>query len=132
MVTKEHECFSDQLLHGPLVYSIVGAAMEVIRGLKTGLHEKPYENAMIVELRLRKHVIDQQKRFEVRYKGEYVGEFIPDLIVEDAVIVDAKVIDRITNIERGQMLNYLRITGLRVGLIINFRHSKLEWERIIL
>jgi GxxExxY protein len=100
--------------------------------LKAGLHEKPYENAMIVELRLRKHVIDQQKRFEVRYKGEYVGEFIPDLIVDDSVIVDAKVIDRITNIERGQMLNYLRITGLRVGLIINFRHSKLEWERIIL
>lgn len=132
MVTKSHECFSDVLLHGPLVYSIVGAAMEVIKGLKTGLHEKPYENAMIVELRLRKHVIDQQKRFEVRYKGEYVGEFIPDLIVDDAVIVDAKVIDRITNIERGQMLNYLRITGLRVGLIINFRHSKLEWERIIL
>ena len=132
MVTKSHECFSDVLLHGALVYSIVGAAMEVIRGLKAGLHEKPYENAMIVELRLRKHVIDQQKRFEVRYKGEYVGEFIPDLIVDDAVIVDAKVIDRITNIERGQMLNYLRITGLRVGLIINFRQSKLEWERIIL
>jgi GxxExxY protein len=132
IVTNSHECFSDVLLHGPLVYSIVGAAMEVIRGLKAGLHEKPYENAMIVELRLRKHVIDQQKRFEVRYKGEYVGEFIPDLIVDDSVIVDAKVIDRITNIERGQMLNYLRITGLRVGLIINFRHSKLEWERIIL
>lgn len=132
MVTKSHECFSDELLHGPLVYSIVGAAIEVLRGVKPGLHEKPYENAMIVELRLRRHVIDQQKRFEIRYKGEYVGEFIPDLIVDDAVIVDAKVIDRITNMERGQMLNYLRITGLRVGLIINFRHSKLEWERIIL
>ncbi len=132
MVTNTHECFADELLHGPLVYSIVGAAFEVLRGLKTGLHEKPYENAMIVELRLRRHIIDQQKRFEIRYKGEYVGEFIPDLIVDDAVIVDAKVIDRITNLERGQMLNYLRITGLRVGLIINFRHTKLEWERIIL
>lgn len=126
MVTNSHECFSDELLHGPLVYSIVGAAIEVLRGVKPGLHEKPYENAMIVEPRLRRHVIDQQKRFEICYKGEYVGEFIPDLIA------DAKVIDRITNLERGQMLNYLRITGLRVGVIINFRHSKLEWERIIL
>jgi GxxExxY protein len=61
-----------------------------------------------------------------------VGEFVPDLIAGQAVIVDAKVIERISDIERGQMMNYLRITGLKVGLIINFKRSKLEWERIIL
>ena len=110
----------------------MGASFEVLKGLKIGLHEKPYENALVIELRLRKHTIDQQRRFEILYKGEYVGEFIPDLIVDDAVIVDTKVIDQISNFERGQMLNYLRITGMRVGLIINFRRSKLEWERIIL
>ena len=66
------------------------------------------------------------------YKGEKVSEFVPDLVVDDAVIVDTKVIDRITDHERGQMLNYLRVTGLRVGLIVNFRRPKLEWERIIL
>jgi len=66
------------------------------------------------------------------YKGERVSEFVPDLVVEDPVIVDAKVIDRITDHERGQMLNYLRITALRVGLVVNFRRPKLEWERIVL
>jgi GxxExxY protein len=61
-----------------------------------------------------------------------VSEYVPDLLVAAAVIVDAKVIDRITDFERGQMLNYLRITKLRVGLIINFHKPKLEWERIVL
>ena len=70
--------------------------------------------------------------FDVDYKGSTVGEFIPDLIVEKAVVVDAKTIDRITDVERGQMLNYLRITKLRVGVILNFKHAKLEWERIVL
>jgi GxxExxY protein len=61
-----------------------------------------------------------------------VGEYIPDLIVGGAVVVDAKVIDRITNHELGQMLNYLKITGLKVGLILNFKHAKLEWKRVSL
>ena len=58
--------------------------------------------------------------------------FIPDLIVFDSIVVDTKVIDQITDHERGLMLNYLRITGLRVGVILNFKHRKLEWERIVL
>jgi GxxExxY protein len=76
--------------------------------------------------------LSQQRQFEVLYKKERVGLFVPDLIAYDQVIVDAKVIDRITDIERGQMLNYLRITKLRVGLILNFKHARLEWERIVL
>ena len=61
-----------------------------------------------------------------------VGEYISDLIAFGSVIVDTKVINQITNIERAQMLNYLKITGLKVGLIINFKRPKLEWERIVL
>jgi len=68
----------------------------------------------------------------VQYKGVIVGEFIPDLIVGQAVVVDTKVIEAITDWERGQMLNYLRVTKLRVGLILNFRRPRLEWERLIL
>ena len=75
---------------------------------------------------------DQQCRFDVLYKGEPVGEFIPDLIACGKVVVDAKTIECITDHERGQMLNYLRITGLPVGLILNFKHARLEWERIAL
>ena len=70
--------------------------------------------------------------FDVLYKGHKVGLFIPDLIAFDAVVVDTKVIDRITDHERGLMLNYLRITALRVGVILNFKRAKLEWDRIVL
>ncbi len=66
------------------------------------------------------------------YKGQKIGLFVPDLIAFESVVVDTKVIDKITDHERGLMLNYLRITGMRVGVILNFKHSKLEWERIVL
>ena len=121
-----------ELIHGELVYSIVGAAIEVLREIGHGLHEHPYENGLVVELALRKHRCEQQARFPVVFKGVQVSEFVPDLIVNSSVVVDAKVIDHISDHERGQMLNYLRITKLRVGLIINFKKPKLEWERIVL
>jgi GxxExxY protein len=119
------------LLRGE-VYRIVGAAMEVLNALGHGLHEKPYENALVVEFGLLGIPCEQQQAFPVIYKRVQVSEYVPDLIAFDAVIVDAKVIDRITDHERGQMLNYLRITGLSVGLILNFKRSKLEWERLVL
>jgi GxxExxY protein len=114
------------------VFQIVGAAMEVLNGIGHGLHEKPYENSLVIELGLRGIPFTQQPRFDVLYKGHKVGEFIADLIAHNAVVVDAKVIDQITDHERGQMLNYLRITKLRVGVILNFKYAKLEWERFVL
>jgi GxxExxY protein len=113
-------------------HAIIGCAFEVLNELGHGLSEKCYENALVVEFRLRGISFSQQRQFEVLYKKERVGLFVPDLIACDQVIVDAKVVDRITDVERGQMLNYLRITKLRVGLILNFKHAKLEWERIVL
>jgi GxxExxY protein len=80
------------------VYQIVGAAMEVLNELGYGLYEKPYENALVVEFKLRSIPFSQQPNFEVLYKGHKVGLLIPDLIAFDAVIVDAKVIDRITDV----------------------------------
>ncbi|MFT3868185.1 MAG: GxxExxY protein [Nibricoccus sp.] len=114
------------------VFRIVGAALEVINSLGHGLHEKPYENALVVEFGLAKIPIEQQKRFPVLYKGVQVSEYVPDLIAFGSVVVDAKVVDRITDHERGQMLNYLRISGLKVGVLLNFQRAKLEWERVVL
>ena len=114
------------------VYQLVGCALEVLNGIGHGLHEKLYENALVVEFKLRGIEFDQQRRFAVTYKTVQVGEFIPDLITHGALVVDTKVIDFITDHERGQMINYLRITKLRVGVILNFKHAKLEWERIVL
>ena len=122
----------NKLLLKEEVYQIVGSAIEVLNELGHGLHEKPYENALVIEFGIRKIPFQQQVSFDVLYKGHKVGLFIPDLIAFGSVVVDAKVIDRITDIERGQMLNYLRITKLRVGVILNFKNPKLEWERIVL
>jgi GxxExxY protein len=93
---------------------------------------KPYENALVVEFGLRKIPFRQQPSFDVLYKGHKIGLFVPDLIAFGSVVVDTKVIDQITDHERGLMLNYLQITNSRVGLILNFKRAKLEWERIVL
>ena len=121
-----------EMLHKDIVYEVIGCAFEVLNELGYGLIEKPYENAMVVEFELRGIPYKQQPNFPIEYKEVRVGLFVPDLIVEDKVVVDTKVIDRITDQERGKMINYLKWTGLRVGLLINFKHAKLEWERIVL
>jgi len=114
------------------VFQVVGCAIEVLNTIGHGLVEKPYENALVIEFLLRKIPFRQQAAYDVLYKGHKIGLFVPDLIVFDALVVDTKVIDKITDHERGLMLNYLRITALRVGVILNFKHRKLEWERIVL
>ena len=127
MDTNKHE-----LLLKDEVFQIVGCAMEVLNTLGHGLLEKPYENALVVEFGLRGISVSQQQRFDVRYKNVKVGDYVPDLIAFSKVIVETKTIDRITDVERGQVINYLKITGLRVGVILNFKQAKLEWERIVL
>jgi len=112
--------------------AILNCAFEVLNVLGHGLLEKPYENALCVEFGLRGIPWSQQPRYDVFYKTVRIGEYVPDLIVFDNVVVDTKVIDRITEHELGQMLNYLKITGKPVGLILNFKRSKLEWKRVIL
>src|SRR5438094_3939369 len=106
---------SDKFLLKQETHAIIGCAFEVLNELGHGLNEKCYENSLVVEFALRKMPFSQQRRFEVLYKKTPVGLFIPDLIGFDQVIVDTKVIDRITDHERGQMWNYLKIIGLRVG-----------------
>jgi len=130
--TDLHKGDNRALLLKEETHAIIGCAFEVLNGLGHGLNEKCYENSLVVEFRLRGISYTQQQQFDVLYKKERVGLFIPDLIAYGQVIVDTKVIDRITDYERGQMLNYLRITKLRVGLILNFKHPHLEWERVVL
>ena len=134
MDTNKHEFGGngEKLLLKEEVYQVVGCAMDVLNEIGHGLVEKIYENALVVEFKLRGISFDQQRRFPVSYKSVQVGEFIPDLITHGAIVVDTKVIDRVTDHERGQMLNYLRITKLRVGVLVNFKNAKLEWERIVL
>src|SRR5215469_11044691 len=110
---------------------ILGCAFDVLNEIGHGLYEKLYENGLTVAFRLAGIPYDQQRRFPVLFRGHKIGEFVP-LLAFESVVVDAKVVDKITDYEPGQMLNYLRITGMRVGLILNFKYARLQWEREIL
>ena len=106
--------------------------MEVLNSIGHGFREKTYENALVVEFGLRDIPFRQQPEFNILYKGVNVGKYIPDLMAFDDIVVDAKVIEKITNRERGQILNYMKTTKARVGLIVNFSKAELEWERLVL
>lgn len=131
MDTNSHESKKRDLLFKDEVYRIVGCAFEVLKEIGHGLHEKPYENALAISFRATGIPFEQQPSFPIYFKGECVGEFVPDLIAYEAIVVETKVIPAITDHERGQLLNYLRVTGKRVGVILNFHKAKLEWERIV-
>jgi GxxExxY protein len=98
-----------RLLFKDEVFRIVGCAIEVLNILGNGIVEKPYENALVVEFRTRMIPFRQQPAFDLFYKETKVGLFVPDPIVFDAIVVDTKVIDRITEHERGLMLNYFQL-----------------------
>src|SRR6266446_3800558 len=106
-------------------HQIIGSAFGVLNEIGHGFYEKIYENALVVEFGLQGIPCEQQRRFDVLYKKHPVGFYVPDLIAFGQIIVDAKTIEKITDEERGKMLNYLKITCLRVGLILNFKHARL-------
>jgi GxxExxY protein len=116
---------------GELTGKIIGAAIRVLDALKPGLDEKLYENALVIELAKQGLQPEQQKSFPVHYDGKFIGKLIPDLVVKD-VVVDAKVVTAFTPDHMAQMLGYLNITSLPLGLLLNFRYRKLQIKRVIL
>ncbi|MFZ4681057.1 MAG: GxxExxY protein [Terrimicrobiaceae bacterium] len=119
------------MLHEELSGKIIGAAMQVLNTLKPGLDEKIYENALKLELEAQGHTIQQQKRYPVFYRETNVGTLVPDLIVDETVIIDPKVVTAFTDSHIAQMTGYLAITGLQLALLINFKNAKLEWKRVV-
>jgi len=117
--------------HAELSEKIIGAAQRVLYVLKPGLDEKLYENALMIELGELGMEVDQQKRYEVRYKGHLLGVLIPDLIVDSTVIVDTKVVTAFNESHVAQMLGYLSITGLDLALLLNFKHARLGIKRVV-
>ena len=111
---------------------IIGCGFSVLNAMGHGFHEKPYEQALTVEFLHHEIPFQQQSRYPIHYREVKVGEYIPDLVVFGKVIVETKTIERITDLEIGRMLNYLRASGLQVGLILNFRHSRLQFKRVTL
>jgi len=115
-----------------LVYQVVGYAMEVINELGHGLREKTYEKGLIVEFKNNSIRFSQQKIYSVYYKNVHIDDYIPDLLVNDELIIEIKVVEKICDEHIGQVINYLKISGCSLGLILNFKHPKLQWKRVIL
>jgi len=120
-----------RIIHEELSQKIIGAAMVVLNKLKPGLDEKLYERAMIIELKRGGHTLSVQSPFPVFYRGELIGKLIPDLIVDEAVIVDPKVVSCFTETHIAQMIGYLNKTSLDLALLLNFKNARLEWKRVL-
>jgi GxxExxY protein len=121
----------EKIIHQKLSRSIIGIAMKVLNELKPGLDEKLYERAMIIELKRCGHNVTAQPSYPVRYSGELIGNLVPDLIVDETIIVDPKVVATFTEAHVAQMLGYLNITGLQLALLLNFKNATLEWKRVV-
>jgi len=120
-----------KLIHEKLSGEIIGVAIDVLNEMKPGLDEKLYERAMVIELQRRGHTVDAQKGFPVFYRGELIGNLIPDLIVDENVIVDPKVVAAFNDAHIAQMVGYLAITGLELAILLNFKSARLEWKRVV-
>jgi GxxExxY protein len=120
-----------KMIHEQLSGAIIGIAMEVLNELKPGLDEVLYERAMVIELRRRGHTVAVQNSFPVFYQGELIGSLVPDLIVDESVIVDPKVVSVFSETHVAQMLGYLNITGLELALLLNFKNARLDWKRVV-
>ena len=114
-----------------ITYAINGAVFEVNRELGPGFLEKVYENALMVELNKRGLKAESQVLIQVKYKGQIVGEYFADILVEDQVVIELKTVDQLQGIHEAQLLNYLKATGMKVGLLINFKGSKAEIKRMV-
>jgi GxxExxY protein len=115
-----------------ITYAINGAVFEVNKVLGPGFLEKVYENALLIELRERGLKAENRVPIKVVYKDKVVGEYIADILVEGKVILELKAVDRLEKIHEAQILNYLKATGVQIGLLINFIHPKAEIKRMVL
>jgi GxxExxY protein len=115
-----------------LTYQINGAVYEVNKVLGHGFLEKVYENALLIELKSRGLKAEAQVPISVEYKGEVVGEYFADIVVEDQVILELKSVESLQKVHEAQLLNYLKATGYGLGLLVNFTHPKAQLKRFVL
>jgi GxxExxY protein len=121
----------DKLLHRATTEAIIGAAFEVHRELGYGFLERVYQRALQVELLPRGVAAETERRIQVQYKGAVVGDYVADLIVADSVAVEIKVNPQYDKHDEAQLLNELKATGLKVGLLVNFGRTKVEYKRLV-
>jgi len=111
---------------------IIGAIYEVHSILGPGFLEAVYQKALVKELKLRGLFLEEQKELHVIYKGEDVGLYFSDILVENQVVVELKAVDSLKPVHQAQLLNYLKVTGMRIGLLVNFGGTSAEFKRMVL
>ena len=130
---KKHGIEEDgrELEHKEITEQIIGAAFEVFRELGYGFLEKVYQRAMTIELELRGLRAEMETDIQVRYKGQTVGDYRADILVNGCVLVELKVALCIDTRDEAQLLNELKATGIKVGLLINFGRQRAEFKRFV-
>jgi GxxExxY protein len=115
-----------------LTFRIRSAVFQVNRELGSGFLEKVYENALLIELKNSGLKAEAQVPIKVRYKGHEIGEYFADIVVEDRVIIELKAVESLQKIHEAQLLNYLKATGYKIGLLVNFTYPKAQITRFAL
>ena len=114
-----------------LTERVIGAILEVSNILGAGFLEKLYQRALLRELGLRGIRARAEASFAVSYKGQHIGQYYADILVEDVLVVELKCVERLAREHTAQCLNYLRVSGRRICLLVNFQRPKAEWQRIV-
>ena len=127
---QDHKWHDKQDKFSEITKSILGCCFEVMNELGSGFLEKIYQNALIVALCERSLDVSTGKSFEVLFRGRQIGVFVPDLIVEKQVIIELKTCEHLSGEHQAQLINYLAVTNLSVGLLVNFGKRKLEYKRV--
>lgn len=132
MNTNEHDPGALGTDLDPVIRQVLGAAYEVSNYLGVGFLESVYRHALLEEFQLRGIAAREEVRFKVSYKGREVGTYVADLVVADRLIVELKSVEDLSHAHTGQVLNYLRASGLRVGLLLNFGKPKIQAKKVVL
>lgn len=132
MNTDSKPTISSILVEGELTEKLLGAAFKLQNALGAGFLEKVYENALSLKLRKSGLTVESQKAFPVRYEGTVVADYQADLVVAGKVIVECKAVSGLDPVHEAQLANYLKASGLQVGLLINFGRAKLQYRRLVL
>jgi GxxExxY protein len=119
------------VVYKELSYQIMAAVFEVYNTLGFGFLEKVYERALLKELCLRGIPVETQKEIKVFYKGDEIGTYFADLVVNDEILLELKAVESLNNIHKAQVLNYLKATGFKLGLLINFGRERVEYKRLV-
>lgn len=122
----------EKIIYKELSYQIVGLAIQVRRELGFGFLEKVYENALMILMA--EHGIEAKQQFPIKvtFHGQIVGDYIADILIENQIILELKAQDKIADVHKAQTLNYLKATGLRLAILLNFGKDRLDHERLVL